>query len=107
MRRNKLGYLGLLGLAGLLGFLNFWLFSLFSFFTWFAFLRGMDERIDRNVGRAARNAFIFDTIVATFTLAYVVSSSVFDAMPLFAVLLTQGITIFGLSYWFYNGREED
>ena len=100
MRKNNFGYSGLPGLTGLLGFVNFWLFSFFSFFALFAFLKG-DERIDRNIGRATRNAFIFDTIVATFSMAYVASSKTFDAMPLFAALLSQGLTIFGLSYWFY------
>lgn len=100
MRKNNFGYLGLVGLTGLLGFANFWLFSFFSFFALFAFLKG-DERIDRNIGHATRNAFVFDTIVAIFSIAYVASSKTFDAMPLFAALLSQGLTIFGLSYWFY------
>jgi hypothetical protein len=103
MRKNNLGYLGFLGLTGLLGFANFWLFSFFSFFMLFVFLRG-DERIDRNIGRASRNAFVFDTIVATFSIAYVASSKSFDAMPLFAALLSQGLTIFCLSYWYYAGK---
>jgi hypothetical protein len=100
MRKNNIGYLGLLGLTGLLGFVNFWLFSFFSFFALFAFLKG-DERVDKNIALATRNAFIFDTMIATFSMAYVASSKTFDAMPLFAALLSQGLTIFGLSYWFY------
>ena len=103
MRKNNFGYAGLLGLIGLLGFANFWLFFNFSFFALFAFLKG-DERTDRNVGRATRNAFVFDTIVATLSIAYVVSSKTFDAMPLFVALLSQGLTIFGLSYWFYEEK---
>jgi hypothetical protein len=100
MRKNNFGYAGLLGLTGLLGFANFWLFFNFSFFALFAFLKG-DERTDRNVGHATINAFVFDTIVATLSIAYVASSKTFDAMPLFVALLSQGLTIFGLSYWFY------
>ena len=73
MRKNKLGYLGFLGLTGLLGFASFWLFSFFSFFILFVFLK-TDERIDRNIGLASRNAFIFDTIIATFLIAYIASS---------------------------------
>lgn len=105
MKRNNIGYLGLLGLTGLLGFANYWLFSFFSFFALFAYLRG-DERIDKNTSRASRNAFAFDTIIVTFTMAYVSTAKVFDAMPLFVALLSQGITIFGLSYWYYNGKGE-
>jgi hypothetical protein len=105
MKRNKLGYLGLIGLTGLLGIINAWLFSFFSFFTLFVFLKG-DERIDRNIGRACRNAFIFDTIVITISMAYVTSSKIFDAMPLFVALLSQGLTIFSLSYWYYHQKGE-
>jgi hypothetical protein len=103
--RNNLGYLGFLGLTGLLGLVNVWLFSFFSFFALFAFLKG-DERIDRNMGRACRNAFVFDTIIVTFSMAYIASSKAFDAMPLFVALLSQGITIFGLSYWHYQEKGE-
>jgi hypothetical protein len=103
MKRNNLGYLGFLGLTGLLGFANFWLFSFFSFFMLFVFLKG-DERIDRNIGRASKDAFVFDTIVATLSIAYVASSKTFDAMPLFAALLSQGLTIFSLSYRHYSEK---
>ncbi len=105
MKTNKLGYLGLIGLTGLLGIFNVWLFSFFSFFTLFVFLRG-DERIDRNVGRACRNAFAFDTIVITFSMAYITASKIFESMPLFVALLSQGLTIFSLSYWYYHTKEE-
>ena len=108
MRKNDLGYLGFLGLLGLLGPLtgDYWLLGFLGFFGFFGMLRGSgnDERNDRNIGRACRNAFAFDTIVATFSMAYVASSKAFDAMPLFAALLSQGVTIFGLSYTYYSGK---
>jgi hypothetical protein len=100
-----LGYLGFLGLTGLFGLVNFWLFFNFSFFALFAFMRA-DERIDRNIGSACKNAFVFDTIIAVFSIAYIVSSKVYDAIPLFVALLSQGITIFGVSYGDYQGKEE-
>jgi len=105
MKKNKIGYLGFLGFTGLLGFVDFWLFSFFSFFTLFIFLKG-DERIDRNMGRASLNAFAFDTIIALFSFAYVTSSKTFEAMPLFVALLSQGLTIFSVSYWYYNQKED-
>jgi hypothetical protein len=108
MRRNSLGYLGFLGLLGLLGPItgDFWLLGFLGFFGFFGMLRrsGNDERNDRNIDRACRNAFAFDTIVATLSMAYVASSKAFDAMPLFAALLSQGILVFGLSYTYYNGK---
>lgn len=105
MKTNKRGYLGMLGIAGLIGILNPWLFSLFSFFTFFVFFKS-DERTDQNIGRASRNAFIYDTIIATLTMAYILTSQPFEAMPLFAALLFQGTTIFTLSYWLYQEKGE-
>ena len=110
MRRNNLGFLGFLGLLGLLGPYtgNFWLLGFLGFFGFFGMLRksGNDERNDRNINRACRNAFAFDTVVATFSMAYVASSRTFDAMPLFAALQSQGILIFGLSYTYYTGKAD-
>ncbi|MCW4010127.1 MAG: DUF3796 domain-containing protein [Candidatus Bathyarchaeota archaeon] len=101
MKTNKLGYLGFLGLTGLIGLVNPWLFAFFSFFTLFVFLKS-DERIEQNIGRASRNAFIYDTIIATLTMAYILTAEAYAAMPLFAAMLSQGLTIFTLSYGFYQ-----
>ena len=73
MHRNPMGYLGLLGFIGLLGFVtgNYGLCAFFSFSIFGLFLvRGTDERIDRNLSRACRNAFMFTLIDLTLTLAY-------------------------------------
>jgi hypothetical protein len=108
MRKNNLGYLGFLGLLGLVGPLtgDYWLLGFFGFFGFFGMLKksGNDERNDRNINRACRNAFAFDTVVATVAYAYVASSKAFDAMPLFVALLSQGLLIFGLSYMYYTGK---
>jgi hypothetical protein len=105
MKTNKLGYVGMLGLSGLIGILNPWLFSLFSFFSFFVFFKS-DERTDQNIGRASRNAFIYDTIIATLTMAYILTAQPFENMPLFAALLAQGILIFNISYWHYQEKGE-
>ena len=105
VRKNKLGYLGFLGFTGLLGFVNFWLFFFFSFCTLFVFLRG-DERIERNIGRACRNAFAFNTIIVTFSLVYLTLSKNLEAAPMFVAVLTQGLTIFSISYWYYDQKED-
>jgi hypothetical protein len=102
MKRNNLGYLGLLGLTGLLGFINPGLFSLFSFFTLFVFSLKSDERIDKHIGQASRNAFIYDTIITIIALTYIVTSKTFEASPIFPILLTQGLTIFSVSYAYYQ-----
>jgi hypothetical protein len=107
MRRNKLGYLGFLGLLGLLGLVNgnYWALGFFGYFGFFGMLRSStnDERNQINLNRACKNAFALDTVVAILSFAYVmsVSSMAFNAMPLFVALLSQGVTIFGLSYAYY------
>jgi hypothetical protein len=107
--RNNLGYLGFLGLLGLLGPLtNYWLLGFFGFFGFFGMLKesGNDERNDRNINRACRNAFAFYVVIATISMVYLISTTTFDAMPLFVALLSQGVTIFGLSYTYYAKKGE-
>jgi hypothetical protein len=103
LRKNKFGYLGFLGFLSLLGFFNIWLVFLFGFFGFFGMLKE-DERIERNINRACRNAFAFDSIIATLAIAYIALSRTFDAMPLFVALLSQGLTIFGLSCYYYANK---
>jgi len=105
MKTNKLAYLGLLGLTGLLGLYNVWLFSLFSLFSLFIFIQA-DERLEKNVGSASRNAFLFYSIVSTTLLAFLIVTKTYDILPLFFVLLSQGVTIFSISYAYYTTRGE-
>jgi len=110
MRKNKLGYLGFLGLMGLLGLVtgNFGFYGFFGFFGFFSMLRGSgsDERIDRNIERACRNAFTFDTVMAAFSLAYIASFKAVDAWPLALIIPFVGIMLFGLSYIYYDKKED-
>jgi hypothetical protein len=108
MRKNKLGYLGLLGLLGLLGIAgNTGFFGFFGAFGFFAMLKNSsDERIDRNIDRASRNAFVFDIIVSSSLLSYVALSETLDALPVFIVALFQGIVVFGLSFYYYGSKGE-
>jgi hypothetical protein len=102
MKTNKIGYLGILGLTGLLGFINPGLFSLFSFFTLFVFTIKADERIEKHIGQASRNAFIYDTIITIIALTYIVTSKTIAATPIYPILLTQGRPIFSVSYAYYQ-----
>lgn len=73
MHRNPLGYLGMLGFVGLLGLVtgDYRLFLFFPFGVFSLFLiRGTDERLDRNLKAACRNAFMYTLVDLTFTLAY-------------------------------------
>ena len=73
MHRNPMGYLGLLGFVGLLGLVTgnyrFFLFFPFGVFNLFL-IRGTDERLDRNLKTACRNAFMYTLVDLTFTLVY-------------------------------------
>jgi len=105
MKTNKISYLGLLGLTGLLGLYNVWLFTLFNLFTLFIFIKA-DERLEKNVGLASRNAFLFYAIIPTVLFASLIVTKTYDALPLFFVALSQGVTIFSISYAYYTQRGE-
>jgi hypothetical protein len=88
MKISKLSYLGFLGLTGLLGLYNNWLFSLFNLFSLFILIK-TNERLEKNVGLASRNAFLFYSIVSTILLAVIIVTKN-DVLPLFFILLLQG-----------------
>jgi hypothetical protein len=72
MRGNLMGYLGFLGFLGLLGFIT----DNPGFFGFFGFLssmwgRGSDERVDQNVNRACRNAFVFTMAASALLFSYI------------------------------------
>jgi len=106
MRKNKLGYLGFLGLLGLLGLVteNFGFYGFFGFFGFFSTFwgRGSDERIEKNIDRACRNAFVFITITSAFSLAYIASFKAVEALPLALLPPFVGIVVFVFSYIYYD-----
>ena len=101
--KTKFGYLGFLGLLSVLSLINYWLLAFLGFLALFALLKG-DERIDRNVNQAGRNAFAYDTVIATANLSYLSLSKNYVAVPLFAVLLMEAVTVFGLSFAYYTTK---
>lgn len=107
MRKNLVGYLGLLGPLGLLGLVtgNTGFYGFFGFFGFLSTLwgRGSDERVDRNVGWACRNAFLFVTAASAVSIAYIAALRVVEAFPLaFAVLFGGGIILFVASFIYYD-----
>lgn len=110
MRKNKLGYLSLLGSIGLLGLVtgNSGFYGFFGFFGFISMLhgKGSDERIDRNIERACRNAFAFDTVMAAFSIAYMASFKAVDVWSLALTFPFIGIVVFGLSYGYYDKKED-
>jgi len=109
VRRNNIGYMGLLGFLGLLGLVtgNPGFFGFFGFFGFLSALwgKGTDERVDNNVNRACRNAFIFCIGASTFFIAYIAGLRAVDAFPLaLSILFTGNMVVFVASFIYFNER---
>jgi hypothetical protein len=109
MRRNAIGYLGFLGFLGLLGlitddpgFLGF--FGFFGF--WSAqWGKGSDERVDQNINRACRNAFVFTVVTSALLFSYMGilrTAESFQLAVSIAVVFAGGLTVFVASFVYYN-----
>ncbi len=106
MRRNLIGYLGFLGFLGLLGLVT----DNPGFFGFFGFLssmwgKGSDERVDQNVNRACRNAFVFAMAASALLFSYIAILRTAEAFQLamsVAVLFAGGLTIFVASFIYYD-----
>jgi len=109
MSKSVVGYLGLLGPLGLLGLLtgNTGFYGFFGFFGFLSALwgRGTDERVERNVDKACRNAFLFATVASAFFIASIAMFRVLEAFPLaFSVLFTGSMLMFVASFIYYDGH---
>ncbi|MCL2134643.1 MAG: DUF3796 domain-containing protein [Candidatus Bathyarchaeota archaeon] len=105
MKTNKIAYLGFIGLTGLLGLHNPYLYTLFNFCILFLFFEN-DERAKKNIGLSSRNALLYYTIFSTIILIFITITKTYNITPILLILLSQGITIFGVSYAYYNKRGE-
>ncbi|MBS7619904.1 DUF3796 domain-containing protein [Candidatus Bathyarchaeota archaeon] len=111
MRKNKVGYLGLLGFLGLLGLFsgNSGFYGFFGFFGFFSALwgRGSDERIDRNVERSCRNAFVFTMTASALFIAFIAALRALDVFQIaFSALFAGNVILFVGSFIYYNTRGE-
>jgi len=107
MRKNKIGYFGVLGFLGLLGLTgNLGFYGFFGFFAFFSAFegKGSDERVERNINRACRNAFIFITITSALSLAYIAAFKTVEAWPLALSLPLIAIILFAIFYIYYDRR---
>jgi len=107
--RNNIGYLGLLGLLGILGFItgNSGFYGFFGFFGFFGAIggRGSDERVEKNINRACRNAFVFIIVASSISLAYAGSFNDVESYPLLlAIPFAGSMLLFALSYIHYDRR---
>ncbi len=109
MRRNLIGCLGFLGFLGLLGLTtdNPGFFGFFGFFGFWSSMwgRGSDERVDQNVNRACRNAFLFTTSASALLFSYIAVLRAAEAFQLgisVAVLFAGGLITFVVSFICYD-----
>lgn len=105
--KNPIWYLGFLSLLSLLySVKGTWTYLCFlGFIPFFLTYWAKDERVDVNVGRASRNAFIY--VVASGAVSIVYSSLTGDVTALrwaFALLFSGCIIICVLSFLYYDLR---
>jgi len=103
MQRNKVGYLGLLGFFGLLGPVtgHSGFYGFFGFFGLLSALwgRGSDERVDANIDRACRDAFIFSIVASTLFLAYIAALGAQGLLTAaFSVVFAGNVVVFVVSF---------
>lgn len=101
-----------------LGFLSF--LSLIYFVTWnttflvfiafalyFTSRKKIDERLQKNIGLATRNAFVYVVLVGIMSLVYIDLVQDNSIFPLaFTLLFSGSIIVHVISYFFYNFKEE-
>jgi hypothetical protein len=109
MRRSLVGYLGFLGFLGLLGLItdNPGFFGFFGFFGFWSSMwgRGSDERVDQNVNRACRNAFVFTMAASALLFSYIAilrTGEAFQFAVAISALFAGSLTIFVASFVYYN-----
>jgi putative transcriptional regulator len=104
-----IGYLGFLGFLGLLGLItdNPGFFGFFGFFGFWSPMwgKGSDERVDQNVNRASRNAFVFTTAASAIVFSYIAilqTAETFQLAISIAALFAGGLTVFVASFIYYD-----
>lgn len=105
--KNAFWYLGFLSILSLLffkewevGFLGF-----LGFLPYFSVYRMGDERIDVNIGRASRNAFMYTILFGSGTIAYGYLTGDTDILlPAFVLLFGGALLICLLSLFYYDKR---
>lgn len=108
--KNILWYLGFLSLLSLLYIQNYdsgFLFFLSFILFFFTYLAKKDERIDKNIGRATRNAFLYTMVSSAASIVYINLKGDFMLYQwAFACVIagTLGICVLSFLYYDYSGR---
>ena len=110
MKPNKLYYLGFLGLLGLLGLVssNIGFYGFFGFFGFFSFKKiKNDERLEANINKSTRNAFVSSLIFFVLVTVYTGLTSNFSIIVFaFALNFALQIIVFTFSLKFYDDIKE-
>lgn len=105
-KKSSLWYLGFLSLLSLLYFVNAnaGFFGFLTFAPYFVIYRMGDERIEANIGKATRNAFLFSAAAGSVELVYIRLAGLADAafVDAFVTLFTGGLIVCLLSLVFYE-----
>jgi len=106
--RNNIAYLGFLGFLGLLGLTgNTGFYGFFGAFGFFGALggKGSDERVNSNINRACRNAFVFIIVASSISLAYAGTFNDAGSYPsLLAIPFAGSMLLFAGSYIHYDRK---
>ena len=103
--KNPLWYLGFLSAVSLLYFVEgktafLWFLS---FVPYFATYNISDERLERNLGRATRNAFVYTILFGVATIAYIyLTHSTELFAPAFVILFGGSLLICLFSLFIYD-----
>ena len=111
MKTSWIKYLGILGFLGLLGIFtsNMGFLGFFGFFSFFSFQKVLnDERLENNINRSGRNAFIVSLpvfVISTVIVAIIKDISVY--VYAFVVMVVLQIATFSFSLSIYErGKKE-
>ena len=105
--KSMLWYLGFLSLLSLLyfvegkiGFLGF-----LGFISYFSVYKMDDERIEKNIGRATRNAFMYTIFFGSAVIAYgYLTKNIEILLPAFVILFGGALLVCLLSLFYYDRK---
>jgi hypothetical protein len=106
--KSMMWYLGFLSLLSLLyfvkgstGFLGF-----LGFLSYFSIYNISDERLEKNIGRGTRNAFLYTMFFGSGALAYLYIMDALDLLGAAFAMLFGGTLITGIVSILYYSRRE-
>ena len=103
--KNTFWYLGFLSFLSLLyfveskvGFLGF-----LGFVSYFSIYKMSDERIELNIGRATKNAFLYTIFFGSATIVYgYLTKNIEIILPAFVILFGGALIICLISLFYYD-----